>query len=81
MADCQSGLDNDLGFCATAAGVVAAGGAGATVGATIGTAITGPGALAVAAGGIALTADVTAVFGAICLANAYTRNNRCRARC
>ena len=81
QADCQSGLDNDLGFCALASGTVAAGGIGATIGATIGTAFTGPGALAVAATGVALTADVTGVVAAICVGNAYTRNNRCKTRC
>jgi hypothetical protein len=81
IQQCDSALSDDTATCGMIAGAVAVAGLSWTVGATIGTLITGPGAVAVAGAGVAATANTTAVAGAACMGWAFYQRYRCTRRC
>jgi hypothetical protein len=81
VMECDAAMADDTMTCAFIAGGIAGAGLSITVGATVGALITGPGAGAVFMGGIAATADVTAVTSGLCIGWAAWQRYKCVRRC
>ena len=81
LNSCDASKDADEGLCHVLAGVVVVGGLLSTGAVTVGTALTGPGAIGTFAAGMTITATGAALVDQLCTARAWAEWAYCRSRC